>query len=219
MSTPDYYARYNDSARTQELIDKGYRLLLTPKVVKDLNSFMRAPKRKMSASALSLLVSNFDKAFSPRGSLENWMSFLVSHEFLSRSKIRENKQYDPSSGATHQKGGMRGGFNNAYWGLAQFSIATYNWVAGFGREQGLALPMRREDMNFEQQLVVAYVYGVLNQSIIRPWVRGELQAADLYLAHNQGAGSFQTKKISAKRFYAQSESVQALLKQRGFAIV
>lgn len=216
MNTPDYYERYNTSLRTRELINKGYRLLFTPEVIRDLKEFQKQRTTRLSGRGILLLANRFDQAFSPRGDLEHWMEYLVRHEWVTTSVL--DRQFNAASSASYGNGGMSGGYNGAYWGITQFSSPTYRWVRNYAAQSGLLLPASRQQTSFEEQLIAAYVLAVLNQSIFRPYVRGELNARMFYLAHNQGAGSFKTKKISKKRFNAQSDNVRRLLREEGFMI-
>lgn len=217
MSTPDYYKRYNLNPRTAELLSKGYRLLFVPELIRDLNTYMNTRTTVATGFQLLLLAQQFDEGFSPRGDLAEWMTFLVRKEFVSRGV--ENRRFNAASSGMYANGGMRGGYNGAYWGMTQFGADTYAWVYSFANAQGLKLPATRQETSFEQQLVAAYVLAVLNQSLMRPYIKGELLPRHFYIAHNQGAGVFKTRTITKKRFDAQSINVRAMLREEGFTIL
>lgn len=230
MELASYNDRFNVSEESRLLVQKGYALLLTPPMIAQLNGFLKngfvhrggsypfvGPKPIMTGSEISLTATNMDALISPDGPLSRWLSKLVGREFINRSDY--SKSFDSRSTKTKANGGMRGGYNNHYHGITQFSVSTYQWVRDFGRSVGVEFPTSREELSFAGQLVAAYVLGVLNQGIIRPYIKGPITADQLYIAHNQGAGVFKTRRITVKRFWAQSSTVRELLLKEGFNVV
>lgn len=222
MKTAPYMTRYNTTARTRDLVDRGYRLLFTPEVVRDLRTLQGARgvipgtnipsligKNVLTGAEILALSHQFDQFMSPNGNLKNWLSTLVSYEFVDREALK--RSYTAGSTASYLKGGMMGGYDNAYYGVTQFNASTWQWVREFASKAGLQIGDRLS-ASFINQLIAAYVLGVLNQSLIRPYVSGELTVNQLYIAHNQGAGVFRAKRVSKKNFYAQSVRVQNIMR-------
>lgn len=217
-----YDERYNTSARTEALVKKGYRLLFTSDVVKSLkllqqsrgvilgtNIFTNAGRASLTGAEILQLAKQFDELMSPSGRLAHWMTELVKYEFINEGNLK--RTFTAGSMQPHTRGGMMGGYNNAYYGITQFSRKTWAWVSAFARNNGLILPPRNS-ASFIDQLIAAYVLGVLNQSIMRPYIIGELTSAQLYVAHNQGAGVFKRRKIRWDFYKAQSLEVRRLIR-------
>lgn len=209
------YKRYYTAANLP-LRQKGYVLLMTNVLAGDLNAFgRRYAASTMTGAEISSMAKDFDRLFCPLPM--GIFAPLVAIEW----PLNPKGVYDRRSGQSYTNGGMRGGYNNAYWGVTQFGNSkkapTYTETVAAARRYGVDLPQTRQEMTFGQMLVAAYVLAIVRQPTLVQ-LGLPVNAETVYINHNQGNGiwKLENKLIPYKNWKAQSSTVHRILRKYGY---
>lgn len=209
------YKRYHTPA-TLALAKRGFVFLMTAALAGDLNAFgRRYNARKMTGDEIFAMAGEFDRLFCPLPT--GVFAPLVNIEWPSRG----NRVFDRLSNQVFTAGGMRGGYNNAYWGITQFGNSrkapTYDETVSAANRFGVILPATREQMTFGQMLVAAYVLMIIRQpTLVEKGI--PINWETIYINHNQGNGVWLTKNkmIPERTWNAQSNEVHRILRKYGY---
>lgn len=209
----DYYTRYNTNNLTVNLRKKGYVLLMTDRLVEDMNYFMsKNSQTTLSVLDIRALCRSFDVIFSPN-ELFRWIEQFVEIEFIGGKK--DHQRFSSRLNLSSGQGGMLGGYLNRMYGLGQFSPATYRATYAFARSVGLKVPAVRTEQTFAQMLVMIYCLAILNQPFLIAR-QMPITIGGLYAVHNQGTAYLATKIIPRELWDSQSDLAISFLKSAGF---
>lgn len=159
---------------------------------KHVEQFGALPLTSFSLRKLEEIVREIDDVISPTSRLFENFTKAEFGLFMNRT----DKLYyfaGPISQLNHLRGGMRGGSNKrikagAYWGISQFSVATWNYMKPLAASAGYILPDREMSTPVDQ-LVALYIYVVKNQAELIKYGL-PVTVANLYGSHNQGSAGF-----------------------------